>query len=205
MDFELADNLGSLRIIAQRILIGPVARENSVTVLPGRKSFPFLVGGYRRWRDPTHPTCHQRQGGYTFRAIDSDTLGIGRIQNGTTIAVEDLGKVTDKSFVLRPLPEITILRFGWGVRLGHRCHFCPGSWRCRDDICAVVDQPRIGTVRRSPYLAIVGTTCQWPWQIIRPITGRPLIVQGNRPAVGSKLSRPDDVHRHNINGVRTGT
>src|SRR5437773_2256002 len=126
MDFELASNLGAFWVVAQRKLIGPVARENSVTVLPGRKSFRFMVGGYRRWRDPTHPTCHQRQGGYTFRAIDGNLLGIARIQYGTAIAVEHLGKVTDKSFVLRSLPEITILRFGWSIRLGHRCHFFPG-------------------------------------------------------------------------------
>ncbi len=63
------------------------------------------------------PNLHQRQRSYTFWAIDGDTLGIVRIQHGTAIAIEDLGKVTHKSFVLCPLPNIAIFRFGWGGAL----------------------------------------------------------------------------------------
>ena len=38
-------------------------------------------------------------------------------------------------------------------------------------------------------------------EIIGPITGRPLIIQGNRPAIGPKLSGPDDIHRKDIDGA----
>src|SRR3989442_6084164 len=54
-------------------------------------------------------------------------------------------------------------------------------------------------------MAIVGTALKRAWQIIRPIAGRPLIIQGNGPAIRTELSRPDDIHRKYINGATTGT
>ncbi len=50
----------------------------------------------------------------------------------------------------------------------------------------------------------VGTALKRSGQVIRPITGRPLIVQWNRPAIDPKLWRPDDIHREDIVGARTG-
>src|SRR6266699_4226050 len=41
--------------------------------------------------------------------------------------------------------------------------------------------------------------------MIRPVAGRPLIIQWNRPAIGPKLSRPDNIHRKDIDGATTRT
>ena len=194
-DLELALEL--VRVLAERVGVGPVAHERVLAGLPCGQRLGLHVGGdgLRRPAALDH-VGHQLRRLDVLGRVDRRLLAVLG-EHGAAGGEGELQPVAGQALVGRALEDDAALLAGLLIGV------LPGRRRLVDLVGAVVDEGRVGVLRRAPDLALVGGGLQRRRDeavLDRLDVGRQVV----QPALRGELRGPDHVGAEHVAVGRLG-
>ncbi|MCY1225284.1 hypothetical protein D9M72_374740 [compost metagenome] len=169
--------------------------EEEFPVLERLASFLFLVGdGFLRDTAVRVGLRQVLEADLGFRSVQARLAVL--VQHGTAEGVDRLGSVHGEAFVLLELARVAADVVGLGDG-AHLHHLVPGLGRSGDEVLAVVEDAAIGRYRCRVESALVRAGLNGGLQHALGVN-RHLVLQRLEPALGGKLSRPDNIDAGNV-------